>query len=148
MKAVSSWLIDPLGPGPDWVTFILINGDKVLFQTPSVTYAQLALLAVDKLVTMPGGMYTVSQFIPTFAVLSLSPDNGPAAGGTAITVNGVGFVDGCTVNMGGQVVTATFVSPTQLAIISASNTAGTVGSLIIRNPDGSEAPTGTNWTWT
>lgn len=148
MSAISSYWIDPLGPGPDWITFNLTTGGNQLLHAASVTQAQLTLLAIAKIVTLPGDLYVVSNFLPTFAALSLSPDNGPAAGGTAITVDGMGFEDGCTANLGGKAATVAFVNATQIIVTDPGGIAGTVTSPIIKSPDGIQCATGTHYTLT
>lgn len=68
-------------------------------------------------------------------VTSVSPNAGTESGGTAIQVNGTGFVSGATVYVGGVVATGiSFVSPTR---IDCNTPAGTIGAANVRvvNPD-------------
>jgi uncharacterized protein (DUF1800 family) len=69
-------------------------------------------------------------------VLTAIHPNSMGVGGFQITVTGSGFVSGSTVNFGGQAVTATFVSPTQLTATGTA-TVAQVGSVpvTVTNPN-------------
>jgi len=69
-------------------------------------------------------------------VLTAINPNSMGVGGFQITVTGSGFVSGSTVNFGGQAVTATFVSPTQLTATGTA-TVAQVGSVpvTVTNPN-------------
>ncbi len=62
---------------------------------------------------------------PTFSVARVTPEVGPIAGGTRVTVIGAGFASGATVTFGGQ--PATGVQVVGGATISAVTPAGAVG---------------------
>jgi IPT/TIG domain-containing protein len=66
---------------------------------------------------------------------TLSPANGPAAGGTTITLRGSGFVSGVTVTIGGKSATASFKDGNTLTIVTPSVSAG-AQQVQIKNPDG------------
>lgn len=68
-------------------------------------------------------------------VTAITPDYGPVAGGTTVTITGTGFVDGATVDFDGSAATnVTFVDDTT---ITAETPAGTVGEVdvTVTNPD-------------
>jgi surface protein len=78
---------------------------------------------------------TAFTFIPPPVVFSLDKNTGPLDGGQLITINGAGFVNGTTVEIGGTpCVGIAFVNPTTLTCTPASNTAGPK-TLIVSNPD-------------
>jgi hypothetical protein len=63
--------------------------------------------------------------VPT--VSSVSPNNGPAAGGTAVTITGTNFAAGATVTFGGTAATnVVVVSGTQITATTPAHAAGTV----------------------
>jgi hypothetical protein len=70
---------------------------------------------------------------PTFS--SISPIAGPVTGGTAVTVNGTGFISGATVDLGGTPCTSVVVlSSTQLTCMTGAHASGLV-ALTVMNPD-------------
>jgi prepilin-type N-terminal cleavage/methylation domain-containing protein len=73
--------------------------------------------------------------LPT--VTGISPNSGPTAGGTNVTINGTNFVTGATVTIGGNA--ATGVSVTNSTTITATTPAGTAGtvSVIVTTAGGS-----------
>lgn len=74
--------------------------------------------------------------LPTFT--SIVPDNGPAAGSTAVTITGTGFVEGATVTVGGAAATSVVVVSS--TSITAVTPAGTIGArdVVITNGDSDE----------
>jgi hypothetical protein len=75
-------------------------------------------------------------------VTSVSPDAGPTAGGTSVTVTGSGFTGTSQVWFGyGYVLAASFTvdSPTQITAVSPAQAAGTVGVRIV-TPGGTSNP--------
>jgi hypothetical protein len=72
---------------------------------------------------------------PWFLALSISPNSGPGAGGSAVTITGNGFQAGATLMIGGSPATGvTVVGPTQITASTGANPAGTVGDLVVTNP--------------
>jgi hypothetical protein len=73
---------------------------------------------------------------PAPIVSSIDPTNGPAEGGTNVTITGTNFVNGATVTIGTQNCTNTnFVSSTSLTCTTAAHTQGTY-DVKVTNPDG------------
>ncbi len=83
-------------------------------------------------------------------VTSITPNNGPQAGGTAVVVRGALFQPGCTISFDSALtwVPAVFVNDTQISGVSPAGPAG--GSTItVNNPDGSFATSAAGlWTYT
>jgi hypothetical protein len=97
--------------------------------------------AVNVVVTNPNGEsgtltngYTYLA-APHPTVASVSPNSGPAAGGTFITVTGSNFVAGATLKLGGVSATGvTVVNSTSITATTAAHAAGTV-NVVVTNPD-------------
>ncbi len=84
-------------------------------------------------VTNPGGqngsLPSAFTFVASPTVSSVAPNNGPQAGGTAVTITGTNFVAGATVTFGGTVATnVAVVSGTQ---ITATTPAGSTGAVMV-----------------
>jgi len=69
------------------------------------------------------------------AVSSLSPNSGPAAGGTSVTISGTNFQAGASVLFGGvAALSATISSATRIQVVTPAHAAGTV-DVVVQNPD-------------
>jgi hypothetical protein len=98
-----------------------------------------AVGTVDVTVTSPGGGATSTTssadeytYDPAPTVTAVSPDSGPAAGGTSVTIAGTGFVSGARVNFGAVAASSvTFVSSTELTAVAPAEAAGLVGIRVI-----------------
>ncbi len=76
---------------------------------------------------------------PAPAVTSVAPASGPSNGGTRLTINGSGFVPGCSVSIGGVAATDVVVdSAASLAATTAANVPGSA-DVVVQNPDGQAA---------
>jgi len=69
---------------------------------------------------------------------SLLPANGPAAGGTSVTIRGSGFQSATTLTLGGKVVSVTFKDMNTLTFTTPSFAAG-AQRLVVTNPNGESA---------
>jgi hypothetical protein len=78
--------------------------------------------------------------VPTVTVIS--PNYGPTAGGTSVTITGTNFVTGTTVTIGGNA--ATGINVTSSTTITATTPAGTAGAqnVVVTNAGGSVTSTG------
>ena len=93
---------------------------------------------VDVVVTNDSGDSDAASFIYLKMVTSISPDTGPAAGGTPVTVGGIGF--GSTQGTGGvtfdgEAATITSWSDTQIVCSTPPHAAGMV-DVVVTNGDG------------
>jgi hypothetical protein len=90
-------------------------------------------------VTTPGGSGTVSDgftYEVTPTVTGISPNSGPVAGGTAVTITGTGFASGAAVTIGGNAASVvTVVSSTSITATTPAGTAGTQ-SVVVTTPGG------------
>jgi uncharacterized protein (TIGR03382 family) len=98
--------------------------------------------AVEVVVTNPDGQKgTLANgftFNPVAApvVSAINPDNGPSAGGTAVTLTGANFANGATVTIGGVAATSVVVSNTSSLTATTGGHAAGVVDVVVRNPDG------------
>jgi uncharacterized protein YjiK/methionine-rich copper-binding protein CopC len=91
--------------------------------------------AVNVVVTNSGGLsgtltngYT---YVAPPTVTSVSPNSGPAAGGTSVTITGTNFAAGATVTFGGTAATGvTVVSATQITATTPARAAGVVNVVV------------------
>jgi hypothetical protein len=87
---------------------------------------------VDISVTTPGGTSATStadqfSYVLSATVTSVSPNAGPIAGGTSVTITGTGFTTATAVNFGGT--PATGFSVNSDASITAVSPAGSIGTV-------------------
>src|SRR5207244_11416423 len=88
---------------------------------------------VDVTVTTSGGtspivagdQFDYTTVVPT--VTSVTPNSGPTAGSTSVTIAGTGFINGASVNFGLDAATGVVVnSPTSITALSPAESPGTV----------------------
>ncbi len=72
----------------------------------------------------PDGVISASAPPPSLAVSSVTPDQGPTAGHTSVTIKGTDFVKGATVKIGGKASSVTVHSETEITAITTAGTAG------------------------
>lgn len=82
--------------------------------------------------------YFVTETQPT--VTSLTPDRGPIAGGTPVTILGTNFTNDSVVRFGTQTASSTFISATQINAISPMADKAEVVSVVVTNTNGSSPP--------
>jgi streptogramin lyase len=103
---------------------VVVNATTITAITPPRAVAG----AVSVSVSTPGGTGSRSsaftyQVAPT--ITQVSPNAGPLAGGTPITVTGTGFTTGASLRIGGAVATSVLVvNPTTLTAVTPSGVAG------------------------
>ena len=88
--------------------------------------------AVTVTVTVGGQSGSLANgytYIGTPTVTSVSPNNGPAAGGTAVTITGTNFASGATVKFGSNA--ATNVVVVNSTTITATTPAGSAGAVTV-----------------
>ena len=83
---------------------------------------------------------------PLFTVTSIAPDSGDAAGGTAITLTGTGFVAGATVTIGGVAASGVNVtSDTTADATTPALTPGRLNNVTLVNPGSSSGTLAAGW---
>jgi IPT/TIG domain len=78
-----------------------------------------------------------AQVVP-LALSSLSPKTGPVAGGTPVTITGVGFITGGTVTFDGASATVSNMTSTSITAITPAHAKGVV-DVIVKNSNGQSA---------
>jgi IPT/TIG domain len=81
------------------------------------------------------GLTVVGLANVPLAIGTLVPENGPAAGGTSITIRGSGFQTGTTATVHGKKSAVTFIDANTLTLVTPAVTAGPQ-QLLLTNPDG------------
>ena len=85
---------------------------------------------------------------PAPTVTSITPNTGPAAGGTPVTITGTGFLPGATVSLGGTSATGvTVVSGTSITATAPAHAAGTV-NVVVSNSDAQNGTLNNAYTYT
>jgi len=107
---------------------VVVNSTTITATTPAGSAG-----AVTVTVTSSGGL-SGSQangftYIGTPTVASVSPNNGPTAGGTAVTITGTSFAAGATVKFGSN--SATNVAVVNSTTITATAPAGSAGAVTV-----------------
>ena len=106
---------------------------------------------VDVVVTNPDGQSETLFAGYTYAappvITSLTPQAGPSAGGTSVTIAGSGFQEGATVSFGGAPAAEVFVAgPTSITAVTPGHAAGAVVVHVV-NPDGQTGPLPNGYTF-
>ncbi|WP_162257712.1 IPT/TIG domain-containing protein [Agromyces sp. Root81] len=114
------------------VPFTQVSGTEVTFTTPAH-----AAGPVDVVVTTPGGASNALPFtfVPVPALTALSPDEGPVAGGTLVTVTGTGLAGATELTIDGASVPFTQVSATEISFTTPAHAAGPV-DVVVTTPGG------------
>ena len=104
---------------------VVVNGTQITATTPAGSAG-----AVTVTVTVGGQSGSLANgftYIGPPTVTSVSPNNGPTAGGTAVTITGTNFAAGATVTFGGTAATnVVVVSGTQITATTPAAAAGAV----------------------
>ncbi|KQZ08882.1 hypothetical protein ASD23_11075 [Agromyces sp. Root1464] len=114
------------------VPFTQVSATEITFSTPAHVAG-----AVDVVVTTPGGPSNALPFtyIPVPALTALTPDSGPVAGGTIVSITGTGLADATGVTIDGGSVTFTQVSDTEITFTTPAHAVGPV-DVVVTTPGG------------
>jgi len=110
--------------------------------------------AVEKLKQIAGTVFAPAEQgkdhvggAPAPKIVSVSPDSGPAAGTTTITITGSDFVAGAKVSLGGTPAATTSVTSTSIVATTPPHAAGKVDIEIV-NPDNQAVSSSGAFTYT
>ena len=132
--------------GASATNVMVVNSTTITATTPAGGAG-----AVTVTVTNPGGqsgsLGSAFTYLAPPTVNSVSPNNGPTAGGTAVTITGANFASGVTVTFGGT--PATNVVVVNSTTITATTPAGGAGAVAITvtNPGGQSGSLGSAFTY-
>jgi IPT/TIG domain/PQQ-like domain/S-layer homology domain len=82
---------------------------------------------------------------PSPSVFAITPPSGAPAGGSAMTIQGSGYVAGATVSIGGAAATAGVVDPATIEATAPPLSPGTLNDLTVTNPDDSSVTVPKAW---
>ena len=118
--------------GPPHVVTVTVNG----IINPPAAASETAQISTTSDLPSVAGSYTIGGNPPPPTVTSISPTSGPAAGGTAVTINGANFT-GATVVFGATSASVTSNTGTQMTVIAPPGS-GTV-DVVVTNAGGKSA---------
>ena len=81
------------------------------------------------------GLTVIQLANAPLAIGTISPANGPAAGGTTITIRGSNFQTATTATLNGKMAAVTFIDANTLTLLTPATTAGPQ-KLVLTNPNG------------
>ncbi len=119
---------------------VRVNSTTITCVTPAHAGGAVSIVVTNPDAQTGTGAAAFTYSTPT--VTSLSNGVCDIAGGDVTLVNGTGFVTGCTIVFGVTAGTVTFVSATQLSVVTPAKAAGTY-NVVVTNPDtGTSGSTG------
>ncbi len=126
------------GPGSGFTQRLLTSPDGDIAEDRMVTAtgscsATAPLSSSGAWIMQMVAFRTASGSTTAPAVSSVSPNSGPTAGGTAVTITGTNFTAGATVTFGGTAATNVAVSGTQITATAPAGSAGAV-TVTVTNP--------------
>ncbi|GHD83202.1 IPT/TIG domain-containing protein [Salinibacterium amurskyense] len=122
--------------GDDGMSFTVVSDTEITVTTPAGTVG-----AATVVVEHPAGDANAGDFTYVVAptVSAMSPDLGPIAGGTAVTITGTGFTGATGVTFDGDAGTSfTVVSDTEITVTSPAHAAGDV-AVVVEHAGGNAA---------
>ena len=124
-------------------TFVVNNSTQITVTAPPKATAG----TVEVIVTTPAGSNTTTGTANDFTyttgptVTSISPNTGPAAGATVVTITGTNFTaSGLVVKFGTVTATANFINATTIVAVAPSQSAGVV-DVTVQTPGGTSPNT-------
>jgi hypothetical protein len=98
--------------------------------------------------TLPNGFTYSDNTTNAPTVAQISPSSGTTAGGTAVTLSGMGFQNGASVTIGGTPATAVSInSSTSVTATTPAHTAG-AADVVVTNPDNQSGTLSGGYTYT
>src|ERR1019366_6300280 len=107
---------------------VVVNSTTITATTPVGT-AGAVTVAVSNPGGQSGSLASAFTYIASPTVSSVAPNNGPVAGGTAVTITGTNFAAGATVTFGGTAATSVVV--VNSTTITATTPAGSAGAVTV-----------------
>ncbi|MBH0054920.1 IPT/TIG domain-containing protein [Salinibacterium sp. SWN139] len=117
--------------GDDGTSFTVVSDTEITVSSPAH-----AVGAVDVVVTHAAGDSTSATFtyLANPSVTGLTPDTGPLAGGTEVTITGSGFTGATGVTFDGEDGTSfTVVSDTEITVMTPAGSAG-AAAVVVEHP--------------
>ncbi len=134
--------------GGTGATNVTVVNSTSLTATTAAHAAGVVNVVVTNPDTQSGILTNGFTYAPAPTVGSVSPNSGPASGGTSVTVTGTNFVTGATVSFGGTGATnVTVVNGTSLTATTPAHAAGAV-NVTVTNPDTQSGTLPSGFTYT
>ena len=129
-------------------TNVVVTNSTTLTATTPAHAAGAVAVTVTNPDTQSGSLASGFTYNAAPTVSSVSPNNGPAAGGTGVTITGTDFVTGATVTLGGTAATNVVVTnSTTLTATTPAHAAGAV-TVTVTNPDTQSGSLASGFTYT
>lgn len=127
--------------------FSVVNDTTLNVTTPAHAPGAVDIVVTTDVVSANTAADDFTYLTPP-TITGVSPNSGPAAGGTTVTVTGTGFTGVTQVNFGGTLTGAFNVAATSLQVLAPAHVAGVV-DLSVTTPNGTSANTAAdNYTYT
>ena len=128
---------------------VVVSGTQITATTPAHAAGAVTVTVTNpdtQSGSLSSGFTYTSVTAPT--VSGVSPNTGPAAGGTGVTITGTNFAAGATVTLGGTAATnVVVVSATQITATTPAHAAGAV-TVTVTNPDTQSGSLANGFTFT
>jgi YVTN family beta-propeller protein len=121
------------------VSFHIVNDTTITATSPKATLGTVNITVTDAAGTSP--VTTADQYtytVPPPSVTKLSPNNGPPAGGTTVTITGTGFTGATAVDFGSTPATS-FTAVSATSITATAPTGTGVAAVTVTAPTGTSA---------
>jgi acid phosphatase len=150
---------DTVNGGGHVVTLVISPKAKQAFQSNTLYQHQSTLRLTAEalgLTTLPGAAATAPNMAEFFTttlntvplISGISPNSGPTAGGTTVTISGTGFAEGATVKFASNFATnVTVVGSTTITATAPAHNSGSV-NVVVANPGGQSATSANGYTYT
>ncbi|MBH0009803.1 IPT/TIG domain-containing protein [Salinibacterium sp. SWN1162] len=123
--------------GDAGTSFTVVSDTEITVSSPAHGAGAAAVVVEHPIVDAAAGDFTYTDGP---AIASLTPDIGPVAGGTVVTITGTGFTGATGVTFDGEDGTSfDLVSDTEITVSSPEHDAGAV-NVVITHPGGDSAP--------
>ncbi len=106
---------------------VVVNSTTITATTPAGTAGAVTVTVTVN--SQSGSLTNGFTYVGQPTVTSVSPNNGPAAGGTGVTITGTNFASGATVTFGSTA--ATNVVVVNSTTITATTPAGSIGAVTV-----------------
>lgn len=126
--------------GTPGTSFVVQNSTTITVDTPAHAAGAVDVVVVDSVAsaTEVGGF----TYLAAPSITNVNPNQGPAAGGTSVTISGTGFTGVTSVTFGGVAGTSLNVSnDTTLTVDTPAGTAGQVDVVVTHPVAGSDTET-------
>jgi hypothetical protein len=127
---------------------VVVSGTQITATTPAGSAGTVTVTVTDP-GALSGSLTNGYTYLAPPAVSSVAPNNGPVAGGTAVTITGTNFAAGATVTIGGPAATnVVVVNSTTITATTPAGNAGLVAVTVTVNGQSGSLANGFTYTGT